>query len=135
MTNRERGEKLINQAEKVFERDLKSASETEDHNMVVRRAQETVELALKGALKVLGVDYPKVHDVGSIFAEQARKKGIQVTKESLGRIERISLWLAQARAPSFYGERDYGREDSRKALEDAEFVLKEIKEEFLKYPS
>ena len=29
-----------------------------------------MELALKGALKVLGVDYPRIHDVAPVFSEQ-----------------------------------------------------------------
>jgi|GEM_PF-6280872 len=39
----------------------------------------------------------------------------------------ISRWLSEARAPSFYGERDFTSEDAKKAFEDATFVLKEIK--------
>lgn len=35
--------------------------------------------------------------------------------------------LTQARAPSFYFERDYGEEDGRRAFQDAEFVVTEIK--------
>lgn len=42
-------------------------------------------------------------------------------------IEGISFWLAAARAPSFYFERDYTEEDARKAFEDANFVYEAIK--------
>lgn len=45
MTNRESGKKLIKEAERIFTRDLKAAVEDEDYNMVVRRAQEVVEMA------------------------------------------------------------------------------------------
>lgn len=128
MTNKEAGERLIKQAGEILEREVRGAWASKDYNMVVRRGQEVVELALKGALRVLGVDYPKVHDVGPIFTEQARKKDIPLGGEILEKIEEISLWLAEARAPSFYGERDYAREDAEKALEDACFVLQEIKE-------
>ena len=34
---------------------------------VVREAQEVVELALKGVLRVLGVEPPKIHDVGPLI--------------------------------------------------------------------
>jgi HEPN domain-containing protein len=68
------GEKLIRQGDRVLQRDVKGALDEQDFNMTVRRAQEAVELALKGGLKMLGVDYPKVHDVAPVFSEQAQRK-------------------------------------------------------------
>jgi len=126
MTNREEGEKLIRKARTIFERDVKGAWRDKDHNMTVRRAQETVELALKGALRILGVDYPKVHDVGPVFLERTREKAPHVPEKVLRRIEEISSWLGKARTPSFYLERDYGEEDASKAFKDAAFVLETV---------
>jgi len=123
----EEGEKLIHESERILRRDVQSALDDGDFNMVVRRAQEVVELTLKGALKMLGVDYPRVHDVGSVFSEQVRQKRETVDVKVLEEIEEVSLWLGQARAPSFYFERDYGEEDARRALQGAEFVLAEVK--------
>lgn len=124
--NREHGEKLLKEAEWIFEKDLKSAVDEENHNIAVRRAQEVVELSLKGCLRILGIDYPKVHDAGFVFIKEAGKK-LQFKESALINIERISRWLAEARAPSFYGERDFTSEDAKRALEDAAFVLTEIK--------
>jgi HEPN domain-containing protein len=123
----EAGERLIRESERILGRDAQSAFDAADFNMVVRRAQEAVELALKGALKVLGVDYPKVHDVAPVFSEQLRQKRGAVQVEILKRIEDISFWLSQARASSFYLERDYSREDAQQALQDATFALIEVK--------
>ena len=123
----EAGETLIRESESILRRDVQSALDEGDFNMVVRRAQEVVELALKGALRMLGVDYPKVHDVAPVFSEQVRQKQAVVDVEVLERIEDISFWLSQARAPSFYLERDYGEEDARQALRDAVFVLTEVR--------
>ncbi|MFZ3058273.1 MAG: HEPN domain-containing protein [Candidatus Methanoperedens sp.] len=125
-TNREMGERLLNEAQWIFEKDLKSAIEDENHNISVRRAQEVVELSLKGCLRILGIDYPKVHDAGFVFVKEAGKK-LRFDKNTLTEIERISRWLSEARAPSFYGERDFTSEDAKKAFDDAGFVLKEIK--------
>jgi HEPN domain-containing protein len=125
-TNREMGERLLNEAQWIFEKDLKSAIEDENHNIAVRRAQEVVELSLKGCLRILGIDYPKVHDAGFVFVKEAGKK-LQFDKNTLTEIERISRWLSEARAPSFYGERDFTSEDAKKAFNDTGFVLKEIK--------
>jgi len=123
----EAGETLIRESESILRRDVQSALDEGDFNMVVRRAQEVVELALKGALRMLGVDYPKVHDVAPVFSEQVRQKRGAVDVEVLEQIEDISFWLSQARAPSFYLERDYGEEDARQALRDAVFVLTEVR--------
>ena len=121
------GENLIREGERILLRDAQRALDEEDFNLAVRRAQEAVELTLKGGLKLLGVDYPRVHDVAPVFSEQARKK-LSVTEiEILERIEQVSLWLSQARAPSFYFEQDYGAKDAQRALDDAGVVLREVK--------
>lgn len=125
-TNKEQGEKLLKEAEWIFEKDLKSAMEEENYNLAVRRAQEVVELSLKGCLRILGIDYPKVHDAGFVFVREASNK-LGIKEDSLKEIERSSKWLSDARAPSFYGERDFTSEDAKKAFEDADYVLKEIK--------
>lgn len=127
MTNRESGQKLIREAQRLLERDLKSALEDGDFNMTVRRAQETVELLLKGVLKFLGVDYPKVHDVSKIFTRRIKEKLPDIDKNTLVKIEKVSMWLGEARGPSFYFERDYTAGDAQKAFEDATFVFTEIK--------
>jgi HEPN domain-containing protein len=125
-TNKEQGEKLLKEAQWIFENDLKGAMEEENYNLAIRRAQEVVELSLKGCLRILGIDYPKVHDAGLLFVIEAGKK-LNLNKNTLTEIERISRWLAEARAPSFYGERDFTSEDAKKAFKDAAFVITEIK--------
>lgn len=127
MTNIESGNKLVKEAEKIFFRDLKAAKEEGDYNMVVRRAQEVVELLLKGALKILGIDYPKIHDVGEVFIEKVQEKYPSVDRQLLEKIRDISMWLGESRAPSFYFEKDYTEEDAEKAYGDANFLIKEVK--------
>jgi len=123
MTNKEAGRKLLRAASRLLERDLQAAWEEADYNLVVRRAQEVVELVLKGALRFLGADYPKIHDGGSPFVHKAQERIPGVGEEAPERIQTISAWLAEARAPAFYWERDYGLEEARQAKEDAAFVL------------
>ena len=124
---REEGIRLIREAEGILRRDAQGALNEKDFNMAVRRAQEVVELTLKGALKILGVDYPKVHDVAPLFSDQLRQKRGVGNPTVLQKIEEISLWLAESRAPSFYLDREYGEEDAEQALGDAVFVLSETK--------
>jgi len=107
MNTLEEGKKLIRQGQWVLEHELRLALEEGNFNLTVRRAQEVVELVLKGGLRMLGADYPKVHDVASAFCEQVRQKS-ETAGELLEQIRAISLWLSQARAPSFYFEREYG---------------------------
>jgi len=126
MNTREDGEKLIAEARRVLERDVQGALKESDHNFVVRRAQEVVELALKGALKLLGTDYPKAHDVAPVFVREARAKSLPCAEPDLERIEHISFWLAQARGPSFYFEKEYGPEEAERAAADADWVVQQI---------
>lgn len=124
---REQGIRLIQEAEGILRRDAQGALNEKDFNLAVRRAQEVVELTLKGALKILGVDYPKVHDVAPLFSDQLRQKQGVGDPTVLQKVEEISLWLAESRAPSFYLDREYSEEDAEQALGDAVFVLSESK--------
>ncbi len=126
MNNIESGKDLIFTAKRIMERDLHEAWSGGDYNFVVRRAQEVVELTLKGALKFLGVEYPKVHDVGRIFEETVKKKVQPFDRETLSAIVRISARLAEDRAPSFYGEKIFQRAEAEEAYSDARFVHDEV---------
>jgi HEPN domain-containing protein len=131
-SNRDLGKRLIAQAGNILRWELKAAVENKDWNLAVRRSQEVVELTLKGALKMLGIDFPKVHDVGMIFSDGAKEKGVSLSQDTLQRIQQISKWLAEARAPAFYVERSYTKEDASKARGDALFTLQAIKGTMLK---
>ncbi|UCD72019.1 MAG: HEPN domain-containing protein [Syntrophobacterales bacterium] len=128
MNNREKGKALILTAERVIKRDLGGAVKDGDFNMVVRRAQEAVELVLKGALTVLGIEYPKIHDVGKVFADVVQRKVGTMESEILEKIIHISTRLSENRAPAFYGERSYGEGEAKEAHCDALFVLDKVKD-------
>ena len=99
---------------------------------VVREAQEVVELALKGALRVLGVEPPKIHDVGPLVLEYGDRLPSQVRPDA-DRIAEASRWLRKEREFSFYGEVDlipteeYGIEDAERAVADARFVVDRVR--------
>ncbi len=99
----------------------------EAYSDVVREAQEIVELALKGMLRQVGVEPPKWHDVGAAIIEFADRLPEAVACDAK-ELARISAWLRKEREFSFYGDIDfvpteeYGREDARKAIQDANFV-------------
>jgi HEPN domain-containing protein len=131
-SNRELGKRLISEAERILKSELKPAMENRDWNLAVRRSQEVVELSLKGALKVIGMDFPKVHDVGMVFSNGAKEKGVSLPEDVLTRVQEVSKWLAEARAPAFYVERNYSKEDASKAKRDATFILRSVKGTILK---
>ena len=129
MNNFEKGNELIQEADRIFNREVNpvrdvslngvnKAMEDQDYNLVVRRSQEVVELALKGALRILGIDYPKIHDVSDIFARRLKEKMIEFPEKHLEKIKEISMWLSESRAPPFYLEKRYQEEDAKQALND-----------------
>ena len=94
---------------------------------VVREAQELVELLLKAVLRAIGVEVPKVHDVGkTLEANQSLLPSLIVTH--LHDLKRISKRLRKERELSFYGAEDfvptqeYDLSDANQAIEEAEFV-------------
>lgn len=104
--------------------DAQRAYSRSSYNLAVRRSQEAVELALKGILRLIGVEYPKVHDVGDVFLEQMTR--FSQDAENLKRIAGISKRLAKDREPSFYMERIYSEATAKEAVEGAQFVYEYI---------
>ena len=91
---------------------------------VVREAQETVELALKGLLRAHGVLPPRVHNVSAILlAERSRLPA--ALAEHLAELVHASKELRRDRELAFYGSEDlvplefYSRDDAEGALEMA----------------
>jgi HEPN domain-containing protein len=91
---------------------------------VVREAQELVELALKAALRIVGIDPPKWHDVGPILVDRATVFPDPFASE-IPRLAEISRWLRRERELSFYGDIDlvptdsYRQQDADRASIDA----------------
>ena len=127
MNNTDLNGRLIQEAQMIME-EAKRAFDSEAWNLVVRRSQEVVELSLKGLLKLMGVEAPKTHDVGDTFAKICTEKKIAIESGKLAEMQRISLQLARDRAPAFYMEKEYTREQANQSLLSAETVLTEAQE-------
>lgn len=91
---------------------------------VVRESQELVELLLKGLLRLIGIDPPKWHDVGSILEENKEKLSLDV-QSHLKRITELSSYLRKEREISFYGDEDFLPSDHY-SLEDATYCVQEV---------
>lgn len=136
MTNQEMARGHLMTAKRILE-EAERHAEARTWNLVIRRSQEVVELALKGALRWVGLEIPEVHDVGGFLKRyQDRLKGR--LRDEADRIASISRRLRKERETSFYGDEEtelspeelYSREDAEGALREARFVL-EICEEFV----
>ena len=126
MNNVEIAENYLRQA-KVRIRHAEMAFGQLEYPYVIRQSQEAVELALKGALRLVGVEPPKWHDVGPILKENAdRFPGW--FRENIDELARISRELRREREPSMYGDEEtltppyklYSKIDAEKALKEAE---------------
>lgn len=123
MTNTQSAEELMAKARFILENDLTVAHEKRNYSLCIRRAQEVVELSIKGFIKYAGGEYPKVHDPADVFVDLVRKYMPDTEDGTLTRIQTISASLAQHRAAAFYAERSYSSAEADRAVADARFVF------------
>jgi HEPN domain-containing protein len=101
----------------------------EAYSDVIRESQEVVELSLKGMLRFIGVEPPKIHDVGGLLLEH-RDKFPKDIAEHLKKLAKISKRLRKERELAFYGDIDfipteeYSRDDAEETIADTKFVVK-----------
>ena len=129
MTNVEIAQSYLRQARSILA-EAELHVRTERWNLVVRRSQEAVEIALKAVLRITGIEVPRVHDVGVFLREHAERFPDSFAKE-MDRVVSVSRRLRQERETSFYGDEQLGAapdelyvaEDAEEALRDARFVV------------
>ena len=122
----------IDRAELTLE-EARSAFEKGVYSLAIRRAQETCELSLKGALRYLAIEYPRDHDVSDVLIKVKEIRQIpEWFNDKIEFMAGVSSDLARKRGPAFYGiERSvtpaskiFGREEGLRALMEAEEILK-----------
>ena len=107
---------------------LKFLHQERGYSDVVREAQECVEILLKGVLRCIGIEVPKIHDVSRLL-KQWTDLLPQILRENLDEISRISRELRKDRELAFYGTEDwipteeYSEQDSLEAIRKAERVF------------
>ncbi|HHT9135050.1 MAG TPA: HEPN domain-containing protein [Candidatus Avalokitesvara rifleensis] len=122
MTNREKADRLLTEAGQIAE-GIPGDFKRGYFNLVIRRSQEVVELALKALFCEMGVEYPKIHDVAPLFRKVVVKKGLDIEEGFLNWLEEVSSNLASKRAPAFYLEAEYEKEEAKEAMDTAIKVL------------
>jgi HEPN domain-containing protein len=104
---------------------------------VVRESQEVVELALKGLLRQFGIDFPRIHDVGSILESEKHRLPKEISEDVLS-IRKISKDLRRDCELAFYGGEDltplefYTKADAEKAFNEAKTVVGKVAPHVLK---
>ncbi|MEM1530780.1 MAG: HEPN domain-containing protein [Candidatus Bathyarchaeia archaeon] len=130
MNNIEMARSYFRQAKERV-RHAEEAIETGNYAFTIRQSQESVELALKGVLRLLTIEPPKWHDVGPII-KRNRELFPQWFRDRIDEIASISRKLRREREPSMYGDEETGTPpdqlysllDAKEALESAKTVLK-----------
>jgi HEPN domain-containing protein len=102
---------------------------------VVRESQEVVELALKGLLRVCGVEPPRIHDVADVLLAE-RDRLPETLVPHLDRLASISRQLRRDRELAFYGAEDltpssfYRESDAVLARDGARDVVQTVRPAF-----
>ena len=122
MTNHERADQLLTEGAAIAE-EMWHALERGRWNLAVRRAQEVVELIVKGLLNEMGVDYPRTHDAAPVLVAEIRRRRLAADVALLEWLSGISGRLAELRGPAFYHEIDVGEAEARDAVGAADRVL------------
>jgi HEPN domain-containing protein len=133
LNNIEMAKSYVRQAEERL-RHAKEAFEEENYPYVVRQCQEAVELLLKAALRIAGIEPPKWHDVGPVLRRESNRFPEWFQKE-IKRLSIASRKLRREREPSMYGDEESGtspdelyyKEDAEEALNQADYVHNIVK--------
>ncbi len=86
----------------------------------MREARELVELASKALLRQVGIDPPRLHDVGPVLLAELQRFPPEA-HERLGALAEHSQWLPTERYGPLDGERALAA--ARVALELAELLI------------
>ncbi|MHA1793245.1 MAG: HEPN domain-containing protein [Promethearchaeota archaeon] len=112
----------------------KQALDKEAFAYCVLQSQEAVELSIKAALRLIGVDYPKWHDVGKALSS-ALERFPEWFQENITGLAKISRSLAMQREAAMYGSEVgskapgslFDNDDAKKSLENATFTFNLVK--------
>jgi HEPN domain-containing protein len=107
------------------------ALRTGNYAFTIRQSQEVVELSLVSALRLVGIEPPKWHDVGLVLKGE-RELFPEWFKERIDETASISRRLRREREPSMYGDEEtgappdqlYSLMDAEEALQSSKTVLK-----------
>ena len=106
MNTDESARQMISRACIILE-EAEYLQQKEAWNMVVRRSQEVVELALKAALLWARIEVPRIHDVGPLLKQFAERYP-ESFQRRVYRLASLSRMLRAEREIRFYGDEQSG---------------------------
>lgn len=115
----------------IILKESEDSFENGHYHRSVRKCQESVELALKGLLRLKGIEYPKSHKVGKVLMEALKN---EIDNNFLQKAANLSDHLADLREPSFYGSEDvsaeglFDEEDAKEILKNTTYVINFIED-------
>jgi HEPN domain-containing protein len=98
----------------------------------IRRSQESVELSVKAALRLLGIEYPLKHDVSDVLDQIVGLEALPgYFREAVPFVQEVVRRLAMVRGIAMYGDEEtltqpsriFKGEDALRSVERAERVL------------
>ena len=107
---------------------LRLLAERRGWSDLVREAQELVELATKAMLRQVGIDPPRLHDVGPVLLAELQRFPAAQGKR-ISQLAEESQWLRSQRELAFYGDVEwipterYGEPEGERALAAAVLAL------------
>ena len=141
MDNVEMAESYVEEAWRRI-RTAEAAASEEAYAYCIRQCQEAVELLLKAALRLTGVEPPKWHDVGPVLMEVAERFPAWF-QDLIPGLAATSRWLRREREPSMYGDEETGMPPTRlytkpyaqRALMECKRVYKAVERLFKEWVS
>ena len=132
MNNIAMAKSYINQAKERIKHSYE-ALESGNYPYVIRQCQEAVELLLKAALRIVGVEPPKWHDVGPVLRREEERFPDWFRKR-IPELAYISRSLRREREVAMYGDEELGlpaeelytKYDAEQALKHAKVVLENV---------
>lgn len=110
------------------------ALEKDNYPYALRLSQECVELSLKASLRIVGIEYPKMHDVSDVLLDY-KERFPPWFSEKVEFLADTSRRLCSKRELSFYGGEDalltpeelVSKDDAVEAVERASKTLELVK--------
>lgn len=101
---------------------LEVLMQEESYSDVVCHARETVELALKGMLRHVGVEPPRQRDVGGLIVKYRGRFPSKAARNAC-RLADISRWLNRENGFDLRVTGECTRKDGERAVRDTVFVV------------
>jgi HEPN domain-containing protein len=124
-------EEYLRRAERYL-KEARNAYAEGDFPTTIRRSQESVELSVKAALRLLGIEYPRKHDVSDVLDQIVGLEALPgYFREAVPFVQEVVMRLAMVRGIAMYGDEEtltqpsriFKGEDALRLVERAERVL------------